>query len=337
MTSAIWKKAVAAAGVAFLASTAGAMAASGEPEKELVVYASHPSEMVDYFTQEFGKKYGIQVTTVKAGTGELLNRIRAEKDRPGSDVLWGGFADTGASAPELFEAYQSPELAHIEPAMIDKKGYNTPFAASLMVLMANREQVKPEDAPKKWSDLADPKWQGKIVHADPSKSSSSLAALNTWLMIYGRGDEAWKLVEAMTANTNIVLKSSLVFQQVGRGEYPIGVTYEEAAFNYVLADTADIIYPEDGTLAQPEGMFIVKGSPNSNAARLFADYILSEEAQRKLVEHFPGRRPTRQGVQNHPRMKPLSEIKIIDYDSDWASAERADILARMQKIIVKTQ
>lgn len=36
-------------------------------------------------------------------------------------------------------------------------------------------------------------------------------------------------------------------------------------------------------------------------------------------------------------MKPLSEIKIIDYDSDWASAERADILARMQKIIVKTQ
>lgn len=323
-------------GLSLLAGTA-AWAQGADHEKNLVVYASHPSEMVDYFTQEFGKKYGINVTTVKAGTGELLNRIRAEKDRPGGDVLWGGFSDTGGSAPELFEQYKSAELANIEPAMLDAKGYNTPFAASLMVIMSNSGLVKPADAPKKWTDLAAPQWKGKVVHADPSKSSSSLAALNTWLMIYGRGDEAWKIVEDMTVNMNIVLKSSLVFQQVGRGEYPLGVTYEEAAFNYVLANTANIIYPEDGTLAQPEGMFLIKGSTNPNAAKLFSDYLLSEEAQKKLVEHFPGRRPTRKGIESHPKMTPLSEIKIIDYDSDWASAERGEILARMQKIIIKTQ
>jgi iron(III) transport system substrate-binding protein len=323
-------------GLSLLAGTA-AWAQGADHEKKLVVYASHPSEMVDYFTQEFGKKYGINVTTVKAGTGELLNRIRAEKDRPGGDVLWGGFSDTGGSAPELFEQYKSAELANIEPAMLDAKGYNTPFAASLMVIMSNSGLVKPEDAPKKWTDLAASQWKGKVVHADPSKSSSSLAALNTWLMIYGRGDEAWKIVEDMTVNMNIVLKSSLVFQQVGRGEYPLGVTYEEAAFNYVLANTANIIYPEDGTLAQPEGMFLIKGSTNPNAAKLFSDYLLSEEAQKKLVEHFPGRRPTRKGIESHPKMTPLSEIKIIDYDSDWASAKRGEILARMQKIIIKTQ
>ena len=323
-------------GLSLLAGTA-AWAQGADHEKNLVVYASHPSEMVDYFTQEFGKKYGINVTTVKAGTGELLNRIRAEKDRPGGDVLWGGFSDTGGSAPELFEQYKSAELANIEPAMLDAKGYNTPFAASLMVIMSNSGLVKQEDEPKKWTDLAAPQWKGKVVHADPSKSSSSLAALNTWLMIYGRGDEAWKIVEDMTVNMNIVLKSSLVFQQVGRGEYPLGVTYEEAAFNYVLANTANIIYPEDGTLAQPEGMFLIKGSTNPNAAKLFSDYLLSEEAQKKLVEHFPGRRPTRKGIESHPKMTPLSEIKIIDYDSDWASAKRGEILARMQKIIIKTQ
>lgn len=323
-------------GLSLLAGTA-AWAQGADHEKNLVVYASHPSEMVDYFTQEFGKKYGINVTTVKAGTGELLNRIRAEKDRPGGDVLWGGFSDTGGSAPELFEQYKSTELANIEPAMLDAKGYNTPFAASLMVIMSNSGLVKQEDEPKKWTDLTAPQWKGKVVHADPSKSSSSLAALNTWLMIYGRGDEAWKIVEDMTVNMNIVLKSSLVFQQVGRGEYPLGVTYEEAAFNYVLANTANIIYPEDGTLAQPEGMFLIKGSTNPNAAKLFSDYLLSEEAQKKLVEHFPGRRPTRKGIESHPKMTPLSEIKIIDYDSEWASAKRGEILARMQKIIIKTQ
>ncbi|NPD17269.1 extracellular solute-binding protein [Xinfangfangia sp. D13-10-4-6] len=319
-----------------LALGAGASMAQ-DHEGKLVVYASHPSEMVDHFTEAFGKKYSIEVLTVKAGTGELLNRIKAEASRPEADILWGGFSDTGGSMPDLFEAYQSPELASIEPSMHDAKGYNTPFAASLMVIMANRDMVKPEDRPKTWKDLADPKWHGLVVHADPSKSSSSLAALNTWLMIYGRDDTGWQVVEEMTKNQNIVLKSSLVFQQVGRGEYPLGVTYEEAAFNYVLADEADIIYPEDGTLAQPEGMFIVKGSQNPNAAKLFADYLLSEEAQKDLVVNFPGRRPTRIGVAAHEKMVPLQDIKIIDYDADWAAANRADTLARMQKIILATQ
>lgn len=326
----------AGAGALALAIGAGATLAQ-DHEGKLVIYASHPSEMVDHYAEAFGAKYGIEVLTVKAGTGELLNRIKAEASRPEADILWGGFSDTGGSMPDLFEAYQSPELANIEPKMHDPKGYNTPFAASLMVIMANREMVKPEDRPKTWKDLTDPKWHGLVVHADPSKSSSSLAALNTWLMIYGRDDAGWQVVEEMTKNQNIVLKSSLVFQQVGRGEYPIGVTYEEAAFNYVLADEADIIYPEDGTLAQPEGMFIVKGSQNPNAAKLFADYLLSEEAQLDLVENFPGRRPTRIGVEAHPKMVPLKDIKIVEYDTDWASAHRDETLARMQKIILATQ
>ena len=314
-----------------------AVAQTPQTEGQLVVYASHPSEMVDHFTKMFGDKYGIRVTSVKAGTGELLNRIRAERNRPAGDVLWGGFSDTGASTPDLFDVYRSPNLAQIEPKMIDPSGFNTPFGASTMVIMYNKALVKPEQAPKTWADLAKPEWKGKVVQADPSKSSSALSALNTWLMINGRGDAAWQKVEDMTKNQTIVLKSSLVFQQVGRGEYPIGVTYEEGAFNYVLAGTAGIVYPEDGTLLEPEGTFIVKGSPNPKAARLFADFLLSEEAQKALTAKFPGRRPTRIGVSTHTEMLPASKLKVIEYDSVWAATNRAQILDRMQKIIVKTQ
>lgn len=308
-----------------------------EHEGQLVVYASHPSEMVDHFTNLFSEKHGVQVTTIQAGTGELLNRIRAERNRPAADVLWGGFADTGASAPDLFEPYRSPELANIQPAMIDETGYNTPFAASTMVIMYNKDLVSEEEAPKSWADLADPKWEGKVVHADPSKSSSSMGALTTWLTIYGKGDEAWRLVEDMTRNMAIVLRSSLVFQQVGRGEYPLGVTYEEAAINYVLADTAGIVYPEDGTLLQAEGLFVIKDAPHPNAARLFADFVISEEAQNALAEAFPGRRPTRIGAKTHPAMLPPDQLNLIDYDGQWAAENREAILERMQEIIIETQ
>ncbi|MBL8699235.1 MAG: extracellular solute-binding protein [Alphaproteobacteria bacterium] len=322
---------------AALAGAAMSGPASAQADRDLVVYASHPSEMVDYFTKAFSEKHGVKVTTVKAGTGELLNRIRAERARPGADVLWGGFADTGASAPDLFEQYRSKELANIEPKMIDAAGYNTPFGASTMVIMYNKAQVKPEDAPKTWADLAKPQWARKVVHADPSKSSSAYSALVTWLSIYGKDDKGWAMVEQLTKNMNLVIRSSLVFQQVGRGEYPIGVTYEEGAFNYVLAGTAGIVYPEDGTLLEAEGMFIVKGAKNPGAARLFADYLLSHEAQSDLATKFPGRRPTRKGVGTHPEMRNADKLKVIEYDSKWGAESRKDILDRMQKIIVKTQ
>jgi iron(III) transport system substrate-binding protein len=326
------------AGVAVLGVSAfGRRSAAQGIEKELVVYASHPSEMVDHFCNDFGQKNGIKVTTIKAGTGELLNRIRAERARPGGDVLWGGFSDTGASAPDLFDQYRSRDLVHVEPKMVDAAGYNTPFGASTMVIMYNRNLVKPEEAPKTWAELADPKWAKKIVHAEPSKSSSAYSALVTWLSIYGKDDKGWDLVERMTRNMNLVIRSSLVFQQVGRGEYPIGVTYEEGAFNYVLAGTAGIVYPADGTLLEPEGMFIVKGGRNPNAARAFADYLLSAGAQSDLATRFPGRRPTRKGIATHPEMISAERLKVIEYDSKWGAESRKDILDRMQRIIVKTQ
>ena len=320
-----------------LAAVSPSFAQAPQTEGQLVVYASHPAQMVDHFLKMFGDKYGVRVSSVKAGTGELLNRIKAERSRPSADIMWGGFSDTGASSPDLFDVYRSPLLSATEPKMIDPSGFNTPFGASTMVIMYNKSQVKPEQAPQRWSDLAKPEWKGKVVHADPSKSSSALSALNTWLIINGRGDGAWKVVEDMSRNMTIVLKSSLVFQQVGRGEYPIGVTYEEGAFNYVLAGTAGIAYPQDGTLLEPEGTFIVKSGPNPKAARLFADFLLSEEAQKELVAKFPGRRPTRMGIPTHPAMLPASKLKLIDYDSKWAAENRAQILERMQKVIVKTQ
>ena len=117
MSKVLQAVALGAAAVVALAG-AGAPALAQSHEKDLVVYVSHPSEMADYFAQAFGDKYGVKVTTVKAGTGELLNRIRAERGRPGADVMWGGFSDTGKSATELFDQYRSKALVNVEPAMI---------------------------------------------------------------------------------------------------------------------------------------------------------------------------------------------------------------------------
>ena len=63
-------------------------------------------------------------------------------------------------------------------------------------------------------------------------------------------------------------RSSLVFQGVGNGEYPLGMSLEYAG-PLVGRNGAPVkvIYPADGTLAQMEGVAIIKGGPNPDAAR----------------------------------------------------------------------
>src|SRR5690606_34568468 len=110
---------------------------------------------------------------------------------------------------------------------LDPQGYNAPFDAFTMVIVYNKDLVPENEVPKKWADLADPKWRGKVIHASPAVSSSSYAAMVTWLQIGG-----WELVESLARNQIIAESSSAPFTQVGRGEMPLGVAYEEGAFRW---------------------------------------------------------------------------------------------------------
>src|SRR5690606_25175455 len=84
----------------------------GGDTNALVIYASHPTEMVDYFVAEFEKENkGIKVELITGGTGELLSRVKAEADRPQGDILWGGSSTTGGSSPDLFTKYDSDVLS----------------------------------------------------------------------------------------------------------------------------------------------------------------------------------------------------------------------------------
>lgn len=302
------------------------------PEGRLVLYASHPTEMIDFFVKMFQEKYDVEVDLVYGGTGELLQRIRAEAARPQADILWGGGAHTGASAPELFVPYDSPALEGISEEFLDPAGYNAPFDAFTMVIIYNKDLVSEEEVPRRWADLADPKWRGKVIHANPAVSSSAYAAMVTWLEIGG-----WELVEALARNQIIAESSSAPFTQVGQGEMPLGVAYEEGAFRWLPTGRVGIVYPEDGVAFLPGGLFLVRNGPNPNAARLFVDFLLSKEAQEALAANFPGRRPTHKEVGLHPSMPAPEELNTIPYPEQEAADRRDEYLARWRQIMIRTR
>ena len=69
------------ASIAF--STAPAIAA-----EKVTVYTAVPQIFIDELVPMFEKQTGINVEIIKAGSGELLNRLTAEAARPMADVLW---------------------------------------------------------------------------------------------------------------------------------------------------------------------------------------------------------------------------------------------------------
>ena len=60
----------------------------------------------------------------------------------------------------------------------------------------------------------------------------------------------------------------LVFQGVGNGEFPLGMSLEYAGYQWSSNGApVKVIYPQDGTIAQMEGVAIIKGGPNAENAK----------------------------------------------------------------------
>jgi len=160
---------------------------------ELTLYYSHAADWTDPIIKEFQDRTGIKVNLVGAGTGELVSRIKAEKDNPLADLLWGGGSDSYQAIIELLEPYEHSEMANVYPETRDPGNRWHGTSIDPMVIIYNPKLVAPQDAPKGWADLVNPKFKGKIAHADPAKSGSAFMALIIQLeAMGGDNDKGWK-------------------------------------------------------------------------------------------------------------------------------------------------
>ena len=321
-----------------LAVMAGPAWAQGKPEDSVVVYSAADADMVNAVVAAFEKKYpGTKVSTVVAGTGEIIKRMEAEKERPLGDVGWSFGPEAIGDKKALFEPYLSKEAGSFFPGQVPVDRIWTPFTTMPYVIMYNKKLVSEAEKPKAWKDVLDPKWKGKVAYADASKSGSSYTLLVTWLTLYGKNEAGWKFVEDLLRQCKVLPKSSMTYQGVANGEYPIGLTFEQAAFEYLKGGAPiGLIYPSEGTAITLDGSAIIKNAPHPNAAKLFLDFTVSKEMQDLMVDKF-GRRSVRKDVGSPAGLPTLDTIKAINYDLDYAAKTRDQLLKRFQDALIKTQ
>lgn len=314
-----------------LALGAGAALADGS----VTVYTATPQNFIDALVPAFEAKTGTKVDIIKAGSGELLNRLTAEASAPVADVLWSVDGTVVDFNPALFEAYQATEADKLAEGMKQSDLW-TPFTAVVTTFIVNESKLDGKPVPTSWEMLADPQYDDMISSARVDSSGSAYIQLATVLQVFGDEAKGWEVYKGLLGNYVLSESSGAVPRFVNDGELAIGVTLEDGALRYVEGGgPVQMVYPSEGTAIAPDAMALIKGGPNADNGKAFIDFMLSQEGQTIVAEQ--GRRPVRGDVASNPALKPLSEVKSANYDAKWAADNRDRLVEEWKSLLLDVQ
>jgi iron(III) transport system substrate-binding protein len=315
-------------------------AGSAWAEQHVVLYSANDDTVNKLVADGFAKATGIKLDVVSTGSGVLVRRITSEAANPQGDVIWGVSATILRLASPYLQAYPAKEREAVPAQFRDPKDLWLGTNIQVVVIGENTKAIDKDSGPKSWADLIDPKWKGKLAFTDPSNSGFSYAAATLLLSQWGEGDAAWTKMGQLLANAKVLNRSTQVFEGVSSGEYPLGITLEYAGFLWAHNGApVNVVYPAEGTHAVVEGAGILKGGPNTEAAKQLIDYLASKDVQEMLLK-ATFRRPARQDIDLGavaPGMLPFSSIKVLPYDDAKWEAARRDTLARLKTTIQDTR
>jgi len=312
--------------LAMIATGSFALAQKGT----VVYYSSGGAKVAKAVVKAFNKKYpDINVEHIIGGTGELSTRIKAEKDNPRGDVFRAA-VEAFYSFPGLFESYKTKEDAAYSRNLVGKDYKFYAYSTAIQLFIVNTRLVPEAEAPKSWQALGDPKYKGKIIMAHPAVSGSAFRQIAQMVHLHG-----WDLVAKVVDNTNFVPKSRLVYTNVAKGEYAIGVTEESKPYRMAKDGYPTIaVYPEEGVAMSYGAVGLIKNGPNPENARLLADFINSKEGHQLAVK-VENRRSPRTDVAAPKVMPMTSAIKFFDFDEKTAAENRDEILKKFEELYSK--
>jgi iron(III) transport system substrate-binding protein len=288
---------------------------AAKKEKQFTVYTAHyDTETIADLCMAFDKKYpGVKCNFVRTTAQVAFQRF--QQDLQAKLAVVSVFSSTDVSHyPDLKKrgllmTYQPHNLAKMVDSLKqynDKDNNYWVTAAALVVIAYNNSLVAEKDAPKKWTDLLDPKWKDKVSIGHPAFSGY----VGTWVVLM-RKLYGWDYFEKLEKNK----------PQIGRSINDT-VTMLNAKERWVAAgpeattllsrdkgNPLSVIYPTDGTLLMVSPTGIPKNAPAPNAAKLFVEFLMDKEAAEVQVKNHS--LSVIKGIKPAVGAKPLEEIKVI--------------------------
>jgi iron(III) transport system substrate-binding protein len=303
-------------------------------EGKVSFYSALDLPLSEKLAKGFEAKYpGVAARVERSGAERIFQRIGQEQ----ASRIFAADVAVSTDAAHFVAWKRSGWLAPFVPQDVaqyfaaadrDADGMHTTLCFSLSGLGYNTNLVKPEDAPKSFADLLDPKWKGRIVKAHPGYSGTILTTTYALAKTLG-----WAFYEKLAAQRVMQVQSAGdPPKKLALGERAVQADGVDAILDLLKEQGAPVafVYAAEGTplITTPGGVFA--SAPNPNAARLFYSFLCAPEGQQIFVEanrHSP-----------HPQVKPkagrtpLSAVKLIRSDPAEVEAQTEEIKARYAKL-----
>lgn len=302
-----------------------------QKEGELVTWAVGEIQFQTMVVDRFKKKYPFmrKVDAVRIPSEKLRTRLLTEAQtgkKSNVDVLGlSGFELFYLLDKGFFAPYKSPETSAVPEGFKESNGLWAAYYVNTMVTAYNTKLVAPKDVPKRWEDLLDPKWKGKIAFFPEEYEWYA-----SFLKVVGREKGLDFMRRFAQQDLQYRGGHTQMVQLMAAGEFPLLAV----AFGPRVSLTKDLGAPVDWVALNPVfsipvGMGLYKWAPHPNAAKLYIDFMLSKEIQQEIWVNEAWKGSARQDVTSKdPRWQ---GIKILPLDLTLAQ-NYAEIAREFQQI-----
>jgi len=270
------------------------LVAAAKKEGQLTVIAL-PHDWCGYgaVIDGFKAKYGLTVNELNpdAGSGDEIEAIKANKGNVGPqapDVIDVGLSfGPSAKADGLIQAYKVATWDSIPESAKDADGSWYGDYYGVLAFEVNTDIVK--KSPQDWPDLLGPDYKNAVALAgDPRTSNQAIQGVYAAGLSAGGGDAAkaadagLKYFAELNKNGNFVPVIGKA-APLAQGSTPIIIRWDYNA----LADrdtlkgnpNVDVVVPATGVVAGVYVQAISAFAPHPNAAKLWMEYLYSDEGQ----------------------------------------------------------
>jgi len=326
--------------VIFSAFVGGVFFVNAASAQGLTAYCGMLADDCRVVFNDFEENTGIKVAFTRLSAGEIVARVRAERENPQASLWFSGAAENFIQAARegLLAPYQAVGIETISPNNRPEDDMWTPVSQSPLVLVYNEQILAETDAPPPtgWQSFADPAYaEAGLALAHPSSAGTAYTVLATIMQIFGE-EPGFDLFKRADANVVQYTRSGVApLRMAANGEIGLGTVFLHE-LETTLAEGYQIsyVFPEEGTGFELNAAALVANGPpgEMEAARRFLDWIITPQGQQAMGKVF--RAPIVPGLPRNSKMQAdISTARLIDYNFVWAGENRARLLERYEREI----
>ncbi len=270
------------------------LVAAAKQEGQLTVIAL-PHDWCGYgeVINGFKQKYGLKVNELNpdAGSGDEIEAIKANKGNKGPqapDVIDVGLSFGPSARTEgLLQPYKVSTWATIPNSAKDAAGYWYGDYYGVLAFQINADIVK--TLPRDWSDLLKPEYRNAVALAgDPRASNQAIQGVFAAGLSVAKGNVGAAAAEGLKFFADLNKRGNFVpvigkAASLAQGATPIIIRWDYNA----LADRdtlkgnpkVEVVVPSSGIVAGVYVQAISAYAPHPNAAKLWMEYLYSDEGQ----------------------------------------------------------